>query len=531
MKALVIGSGPSGVHFARQALVRGWAVTMVDVGFHREPPAAPLATFDGLKTELKDPVDYFLGENLEGVALPGDTASFYQFPPSKAYVFRRPVGVDLEARSLAPLLSFASGGLAEIWTAGAYVWQTDDLASFPLAPEALTPHYATVAERVGITGIDDDLAALVAGPLPYLPSIPLDGHSKLLLSRYERRREGLRARHGFVMGRSRLAVLSEDRPGRPACSNLGRCLWGCPHDALYRPSVTLRECLEQPGFEYHDGHVVDRLRFDATGTVRAVETSRPNGEPGTTFTADVIVLAAGTLGTARIYLASVEQDTRLDGLMDNRQVHVPFLTPAQLGRPVETAAYQFHLLAFGLLAPTPLEYIHGQITTLRAASIHPIVSSLPVDYRTGLKLFRLLRAGLGIVNLNLADERRTTSHIRLDSTTAGRPRLKIEYVAAADEPKRRRTAVRRVRAVLRRLGCLVPPGLTRVLPMGASAHYAGTLPMSSVDRPHTTAPNGRVRGFSNLYAVDGSVMPSLSAKNHTLTLMANACRVADELTR
>ncbi len=111
MKALVIGSGPSGVHFARQALARGWAVTMVDVGFNREPPAAPHATFDALKTELEDPIDYFLGENLEGVALPGGTGSYYQLPPSKAYVFRRPVGVDLEARSLAPLLSLP----AEDW--------------------------------------------------------------------------------------------------------------------------------------------------------------------------------------------------------------------------------------------------------------------------------------------------------------------------------------------------------------------------------------------------------------------------------
>ncbi len=531
MKVLVIGSGPSGVHFARQALACGWAVTMVDVGFHRQPSPAPRADFDTLKTELEDPVDYFLGENLEGVALPGNTASFYQHPPSKSYVFRRPVGVDVEAKAMEPVLSFATGGLAEAWTAGAYVWQTDDLAAFPLAPGALTPYYATVAERVGITGHDDDLTPLVAGPLPYLPSIPLDGHSRLLLDRYTSRRDSLRARHGFVMGRSRLAVLSQDRAGRPACSNLGRCLWGCPHDALYRPSVTLRDCLELPGFEYHDGHVVERFHTDATGTVRSVETRRPNGEPGTTFTADVIVLAAGTLGTARIYLASVEPNTRLDGLMDNRQIHIPFLTPGQLGKPVETAAYQFHLLAFGLQATTPREYIHGQITTLRAASVHPIVGNLPVDYRTGLKLFRLLRAGLGIVNINLADERRTTSQVRLEVAQTGPPRLRIEYAAAADEPKRRQTAVRRVRAVLRRLGCLVPPGLTRVLPMGASAHYAGTLPMSSVDRPHTTAPSGRVHGFTNLYAVDGSVLPSLSAKNHTLTLMANACRVADGLPR
>ena len=530
MKALVIGSGPSGVHFARQALANGWAVSMVDVGFPRSAPVAPEATFDELKTTLDDPIDYFLGPNLEGVALPMGSDSYYQHPPSKDYVFRQPEGVAVETKTIEPMLSYARGGLAEAWTAGSYVWQADDLAAFPFAPDALTPYYATVVERVGITGCEDDLSPLIAGDLPYLPSLPLDDHSALLLDRYTRRRRRFRD-HGFVMGKSRLAVQSEDRGGRRACTKLGRCLWGCPHDALYRPSVTLAECLDDPGFEYHAGHVVDRFHFDATGAVRSIETHRPDGSPGASFAGDVGVLAAGALGTARIYLSSVSPDTRLEGLMDNRQVHIPFFTPARLGRSVEQAAYQFHQLAFGFPASDPLEYIHGQITTLRAASIHPIVGNLPTDFRTALGVFRLLRSGLGIVNVNLADARRATSHLRLEAMNGGPPRLRIEYVADAEEPRRRQRAVRRMRAALRRLGCLVPPGLTRTLPMGASAHYAGVLPMSATDRPHTSAPDGRIHGFTNLYAVDGSVLPALSAKNHTLTLMANACRVADEVTR
>ena len=39
--------------------------------------------------------------------------------------------------------------------------------------------------------------------------------------------------------------------------------------------------------------------------------------------------------------------------------------------------------------------------------------------------------------------------------------------------------MRRVRKALGKLGCLVPPGMSYVRPMGASVHYAGTLPMSA----------------------------------------------------
>jgi choline dehydrogenase-like flavoprotein len=63
--------------------------------------------------------------------------------------------------------------------------------------------------------------------------------------------------------------------------------------------------------------------------------------------------------------------------------------------------------------------------------------------------------------------------------------------------------------------------------MGASVHYAGTLPMSDTPHPGTISPDCRSHDFENLYVVDGSTFPFLPAKNITFTLMANAARVAD----
>ena len=63
--------------------------------------------------------------------------------------------------------------------------------------------------------------------------------------------------------------------------------------------------------------------------------------------------------------------------------------------------------------------------------------------------------------------------------------------------------------------------------MGASVHYAGTLPMSRTPAPWTTTPECRSREHENLWLADGSTYPFLPAKNVTLTLMANAVRVAE----
>jgi choline dehydrogenase-like flavoprotein len=68
--------------------------------------------------------------------------------------------------------------------------------------------------------------------------------------------------------------------------------------------------------------------------------------------------------------------------------------------------------------------------------------------------------------------------------------------------------------------------MTHIRPMGASVHYAGTLPMSTAGGSLTTTPNGRSRDIPNLHLVDGSTFCFLPAKNLTFTLMANARRIA-----
>jgi choline dehydrogenase-like flavoprotein len=103
----------------------------------------------------------------------------------------------------------------------------------------------------------------------------------------------------------------------------------------------------------------------------------------------------------------------------------------------------------------------------------------------------------------------------------------IEYADDPAEPARAREAVGIVTRALKALGCLVPPGMTRVLPKGTSVHYTGTLPMSRTPARFGATPDGVSWDFPNLILADGATFPFLPAKNLTYTLMANAARVAD----
>lgn len=530
---LVVGSGASAVHFALTALRRGFSVTMLDVGHPRPAPVAPGATISELKNVLDDSVAYFLGAAGEKTVYPAPTPKHYGFPPSKSYVFEWPARFDVRSRGFEPTISFARGGLAEAWTAGCYEFNDEDLAAFPISASELQPYYAEVARRIGVGATEDDLARFSPFTAPYLEPLAADPHSQRLLERYAQHRARLNERRGFYLGRSRVATLSHDHAGRQACSGLGRCLWGCPRDALYTPSITLRECLTHESFTYRAGYLVGHFSADPRGRVTAVEARDLASGASASFTADWIVLAAGTLGSSAIYLESLRRREgrikTLGGLMDNTHVVMPFVTPSHVGQGVETASYQFHHLALAVAGAQGEQLAHGQITTLRSAAVHPIVQSLPLSLRDGLRVFRRVRSALAVANIWGAGQRNDRNAITLREQPDGDAAIVIECETASPDAVVQSPGVRAARGAITELGCIVPSGLTRALPLGSSVHYAGTLPMTESESADTCDARGRVRGFENLLVVDGASFAGLPAKNLTFTLMANASRIADAL--
>lgn len=527
----VVGSGPSAVHFSLSVLKKGHQVVMIDVGESKSDPVRAEQSFNQLKVGLHDPAKYFLGQSFEAVTYPGTAGEYYGFPPSKRYVFLPPTNYRVEADGFSPLASFARGGLAEAWTGGVYPFNAHELRDFPIEYAHMQSCYSEVAKRIGISGLQDDLSEFMPMHDHILGPLNLDEHSEDLLRKYERKRNALRSRLNCVMGRARLATISENWQHRKACSYRGRCLWGCPQDSLYTPSVTLEECKRYESFHYVPGRYASHFRIDKNGKASHLVVDRIDNNEREQWELDKLALGAGTLSTSRIVLESLRQRDgtiiKLTGLMDNQQVLVPFVNLDLLGRAHHDERYQYHQLAFGLITDDPFDYVHCLITTLKSALVHPLIHRTPSDLRFAVFLFRHLHAALGLVNMNLSDNRRNTNYVTLQNgDRKADATLTIHYEPAVAHMTRVRQALRRVKSVLWHLKCVVPPGQVHVRPMGASVHYAGTLPMSREKRPMTVSPNGQSYDFENVYIVDGSTFPALPAKNITFTLMSNAVRIA-----
>ncbi|MCP4220612.1 MAG: hypothetical protein GY765_38650 [bacterium] len=540
-KITIVGSGASAVHFALSVLEKGYEVTMLDVGYGGPAAVNPKDPFHRLKCTLKDPAAYFLGENFESVVPPDFDKEIYGFPPNKQYVFKHPPGFKEKAEGFEPLFSFARGGLAQAWTGGSYPYNDDDLKNFPLGHKDFAPYYDKVVDRIGVMGENDDLSRFYPVQDNLLPPLDFDYHSQQLKDNYIAKKEKLN-KTGVYLGRSRVAVLSRDKKDRKACDYSGRCIWGCPTNSLYVPSVTLDECLQFPKFTYIPNRLVTHFNYNNKKVVSinavALETKDKNGTgaghpkgESVEYPVETLVMAAGTLSSSMIYLDSLYRATgqvhQLEGLMDNRQVLVPFINLKMIGKNYNPESYQYHQLAVGFRYKDG-DYIHGQVTTLKTALMQPVLQTMPLDWKTATFLGRNLHTALGVINLNYSDTRRCGNTVSIRPNEGGPSTLDIHYAPPADEKEKVAYSIKTVKKFFSGLGVIVPPGQSHIRPMGASVHYSGTLPMSATPAPNTLSLNCRSHDFENLLVVDGSSFPFLPAKNLTFTLMANAMRVADK---
>ena len=92
----------------------------------------------------------------------------------------------------------------------------------------------------------------------------------------------------------------------------------------------------------------------------------------------------------------------------------------------------------------------------------------------------------------------------------------------------------RLKGMLTAIGCenhLMPCAvyLGNKIPLAGVAHQAGTLRFGDDPKEAVLDINCRIHGVTNCYVVDSSFFWSASAVNPTLTIVANALRVAEQM--
>jgi choline dehydrogenase-like flavoprotein len=255
-----------------------------------------------------------------------------------------------------------------------------------------------------------------------------------------------------------------------------------------------------------------------------------------TFTGDIVVVSAGAANSAKLLLASAT-DEHPNGLANGSD---------QVGRN-----YMFHnsqaVLAISKEPnPTVFQktlgvndyYFASDAWEYPMGNIQMVGKSVPEMYRGEKPLMTKLAPTLSLeevathaIDFWLSTEDLPVAENRVSLNDSGE--VTLSYKSSNDAARDR--LFEQLRSLLGRLGMhehhLVPRWayLENKIPVAGVAHQAGTCRFGSDPASSVLNTDCRTHELDNLYVVDTSFFPSISAVNPALTAMANALRVGDHL--
>lgn len=518
---IIVGAGAAGTSAAAQ--LRARRPLVLDVGYRPEPSSLSGNLFD-LRRHGGAPMlfEELIGSKFESLH---NVFHAYLTPKLKAprmqFVTRgaaalSPVCTD----GFEPAMSFAAGGLANAWGAGLYRFTAQELAGFPIGLDDLEPYYDALTAKIGISGADDDLAPFFGPARGLQPPVALDASAQALLRRYRRRRAAMNGA-GLYVGRPRLGVLTHEHEGRPAYGYDALEFFRPGNPAVYTPAQTLDEMIAQQQIEYLRGVLVERFA-ESDGGVLVFARDVATGERRA-FACRRLVLAAGTLNTAKIALRSRDDTASRLPLLDNPLTHIPLLDPWRIGAALDPDVYPAAALNAVYAPDACAPPIQMTLFSITGALRSDYLFEFPLAVRGAVAAAKYLTPALMLLHLIYPDAPSAGNYLRLTPENE----LEIRYAA-----RPRGALERRMLALFRRLGYAGAMRLCRYLPPGSSYHYAGSLPMTATGtEPYTTDRNGRLAGTRGVFVADAAAFSALPSKNHSFTMMANAMRIADHAGR
>lgn len=521
----VVGSGPAGTMCAAALLDAGQPVTMLDVGRSLEPDRLDMVR----SLRMHEPQDWATEDvaAIRDIQRQGSSAVDLKRTYGSSFPYALDRLSEIEQVGTKCTISYARGGLSNVWGGGALPFTAEDLAEWPIGLDDLAPFYRSVARLIPIAGAHDDLLKTRPFYGEARPGLHLSQQAEFVYRRLQTNREYLSA-HGYTAGVARVSVHSTADHFQDGCRYCSLCLSGCPYGLIYRCDETLQLLRARSLFSYQPGFKVLRIEERNADGIEIVGQNDTGGVRR--LRGERVFLACGVLSTIQIVLDSLNVATA-----DLRLPYPPyFLLPMMsLHNTKKPDQEPRHTLAqLFLEVRKPKESLHSMhlsyysfdelMKSRLRQSLGPLqIMSRPIE----AAFLGRLAAVQGFLH---ADEGGAiaVSYRKSFGHEQGRLRLTGNVHHGAS-----RVIRRLVIDLAKRSRCtgLFPlfPMLTHGKP-GDGNHIGGVFPMRVRPQEFETDRLGRLPSFQRCHIVDGSVMTTVPAAPPTYTIMANAYRIGTE---
>ena len=538
--ACVIGTGAGGGVVIDQLTAVGMRVVALERG-----PMLSLADFDDdeLRNVVRDRV----------------------FSQHQLETYRAREGDGVEQGRVATL-AHCVGGTMTHWAAWSWRFREDDfallskegpvagasLADWPISYAELEPWYERAEQDFGVAG---DATGNPFGP-PRKTRYPNPPHPQRVgAKRFAAGASAL----GYTPFPVPVGINSRPHGGRPACMYGGACrAYGCPiHAKATTFSVSIPRAQATGRLDLRTDTMVYEIPVDAQGRATGARYLAADGSRHE-VRARRVVVAAGSVGTPQLLLLSTSK-LFPNGLANGS---------GEVGR---NYMFHHHPVAMGVLdedaraytgfeAQTAIDDLYasdakrgfirgGVVAEINTMTHQPIAfatllaDSLPFGARWGPGLKERIRAfPRTLVVAAIGEELpKPDSRIDLDPDVVDRFGLPVPRITKAQHPNdvaMYRWFERKLLEIVEAAGARhVAPGRVPGIHIDATAsqktnaHNMGTCRMGTDAAKSVVDARCRSHEVPNLWIADGSVLPTGAGYNPTLTILANAYRVADHVVR
>ncbi len=408
--------------------------------------------------------------------------------------------------------------------------------AWPLGYDVFEPYYCEAEKLFHVHGTrgEDPTEPWSSAPFPE----PAVSHEL----RVEQLSEGLRGAGLRPFHLPLGILLQEDRHGKATpTSTCIRCDAFDGFPCLLNGKADAQVLCVDPTLAAHDnvtlltGAYVEKLLTDPAGkTVTGVQTQYAGATE--TFTANIVVVACGALSSALLLLRSAS-NAHPNGLANgsdqvgrNYMKHNQSVLMALLKEPNDTVFQKTLAISDYYFGADDYQYPLGLIQM--CAKTHPSqikAEALPewLSFAPSLPFEVMARYSM---DFWLSSEDLPHPENRISIDAAGKVSL-CELETNREAHKRLRA---KTEAAMTKLGAhekMLDHRLyfKKNIVLSGTAHQAGTLRFGTDPKTSVLDLNCKAHEIDNLYVTDASFFPSIGAVNPTLTILANALRVADHL--
>lgn len=425
-----------------------------------------------------------------------------KFGSSDMYLYPKASGIEFDVVGGIPI-SGTPGGLSAVWGSNIEVFSGPDLDAWGESAEGMAQAYAGILGKISHVGCEDALSSRCPWPVAFPGSQPLSGRVQKALNSVA---AGATRAEGVLVGLARNAIA----PLGQGCIACGLCLDGCPEGVIFDAEPAIARLISDFDLPVIDALAITIEVRDGQTAITAIDR---NSSTEFVLSASKIFLAAGSLATAALLARSdlIASPATLD---DTQVFYTPILPKRapDKGKTTFTLAQLFVISS--VLGRTDFHLsVYESNTSFKERAqglIGPMAKLVPN------RVYQHMMAGIGFIPPGFSGK------IEIEKSINGG--VVVRTRANPKSQKAVRAAVKKLSKAMRPLGFFPVARFTQISNVGASYH-AGNLMVDS--KPVIDTHTGQLTSTESVHVVDGAALPVLPTGPVTLTMMANAYRIAE----